>query len=93
MKITKSTDPKRSHHKKKHFCNYVWRWKLSKLIVVIISQYIQISSHYVVPLKLIYMQGYMSITYQLKTPTQKQTKKHISLKTFMNYKKKLVLLP
>ena len=31
---------KSSPHKKKMFSNYVWRWKLTKLIVVFISQYI-----------------------------------------------------
>ena len=42
----------RSSHAKK-MLNYVWRWMLTTLIVVIILQYIHISNHYVVYLKLI----------------------------------------
>ena len=49
--------------KKKKTCNYVQGWVLTRLIMVIISQYIQISNHYVVYLKLI---CYMSIISQLK---------------------------
>lgn len=35
------------------FCNYVWCWLLTKLIVAIASQYIHTSNHYVARLKLI----------------------------------------
>ena len=38
---------------KKKFCDYVWRWMLTRLIVVIILQYMQMLNHYVVQLKLI----------------------------------------
>lgn len=49
--------PKRVHlksfHHKKKICNYVWGQMLTRLIVVIILQYIQIINLYVAYLKLI----------------------------------------
>ena len=45
------------------FCNYVWWWILTRLIVAIISQYTPKSNHYVCHLKLI---CYMSIILQSK---------------------------
>ena len=36
-----------THHKKKK-CNYVWQWRLTRLLVVIISEYMQIPNYYTV---------------------------------------------
>ena len=39
--------------RKQFFCNYVWWWMLTRLTVLIISQYIQILNHYIIYLGLI----------------------------------------
>ena len=62
------TDFKSSHHKGKT-CNYVRWWRLTKLTVAIISQYIHISNHHFVHLKLytIKCQLYRNKTGERKT--------------------------
>lgn len=48
MKVTERVERKSSHHKKKRFfCNHVCWQMVTRLILVIILQYAQISNHYV----------------------------------------------
>ena len=63
---------KSSHHKKKISCPCVWWWVLTRLTVVIILRYIQISNHYVVYLKVIYLSF-------LKKEEKNKTKKRQNL--------------
>ena len=57
VKVAKRIDLKSSQCKKKTFFfwygNYMWEWMLTRLTVVIISQFIQIANHYGTQLKLI----------------------------------------
>ena len=62
-----TTIKSKSHHKRIN-CNYVWQWTSSTPIKVIISQYTQISNHYVVHLKLMFC--YMLITSQFGNSLQ-----------------------
>ena len=59
MKVAKRADLTSSHYKTK-ICNYVWRWMLTSLIVVIISQHIHTANHYVIQVKLIIYQLYFN---------------------------------
>ena len=61
MKVSKRVDLRSSYHKN-NFYSYVWWWTLTRLTVVIILQYIKMSDHYTVHLKLI--KCYMSIIAQ-----------------------------
>ena len=56
----------------------MWQWVLTRLIVVIILQYIQISNYYVAHLRLLYV-NYTSI---LKNRLNKYV--HILLKNYIN---------
>ena len=46
--MAKKVDLKHSHHKGKNLSSYAWWRILNRLIGMILSQYIQISNHYVV---------------------------------------------
>ena len=66
MKVAERVELKSAHHKKRKLCNYVWWWVLSRLTVVLISQYVQILNHFAVYLKLImFYVNYTSIHFFL----------------------------
>ena len=74
LKVANRVDRKSPPHqeKKKKICNYSQLWMLTRLTVVIISQYRQILNCYVVHLKLIYV-NYISIkNKRRKIEAQKQ---------------------
>ena len=69
------------------FCNYVWWWMFTRLLVMIITQNIQISNCYIIHLKFMLYVNYISIVKTLENDITKLLNGWQTWRRYLNAKK------